>query len=86
MPEQTADLLGLKNALLGSNASAAESAPSELPETIEINGVTYRRDNGFVDKKVNSIEQYKEIAARTGLDFWEVVSFIWPERPIFSGR
>lgn len=40
-----------------------------MPETLEINGVTYLRASGRVDATVAEIAGYKEIAARTGISF-----------------
>lgn len=45
------------------------------PETIEINGVTYRRESDFVDKQVNQIKDYQAIAKRAGITLRQAVWF-----------
>ena len=46
---------------------STDAPPSTMPETIEVNGVTYRREADWVDKAVSEIKCYQEIAKRTGL-------------------
>lgn len=45
---------------------------SSLPESLEINGVTYRRQGDMVDRQVNEIVELQAIADRTGLSFHQV--------------
>ncbi len=51
------------------------TSPELLPETVEINGITYRRESGWVDSRVNQIKNYQEIAKRTGLSLRQVFWF-----------
>lgn len=47
----------------------------ELPEKIEINGVTYRREADWVDEQVNLIRCYQAIADCTGVSLRRAVWF-----------
>lgn len=51
------------------------AAVTESPETIEINGVTYRREADWVDAEVNQILSYQAIAERTDLTLRQAVWF-----------
>lgn len=68
------DALNLKNVLADVQSPKGQTS-AELPETIEINGVTYRREGDFVDKQVNQIKEYQAIAHRTGITLRQAVWF-----------
>lgn len=55
--------------------SAQPPAVAPLPETIEINGVTYRRESNDVDKQVNRIKDYIAIANRAGVSLQQAYFF-----------
>lgn len=55
--------------------AADVAATDEMPETLEINGVTYRRMNDLADKVVAEIDALKSVADRTGLTLREVTWF-----------
>lgn len=46
-----------------------------LPETLTINGVTYRRAGDWLDSLVNDIRDYQTVANRTGLSLTQAVWF-----------
>lgn len=54
--------------------------PANLPETIEINGVTYARQADWVDQRVNEINAYEEISRRTDLSVRQVIWFCHADR------
>ncbi len=50
------------------NSSQAQDAkPAVTPETMVINGVTYRRESDDIDKTVNLAFMYKTIALRADI-------------------
>lgn len=53
----------------------ASGPTPEMPETIEINGVTYVRQMNGYDELASQIEAYQAIATRTGLEFRQVAWF-----------
>lgn len=55
-------------------ASVAMDA-ADMPETLVINGVTYRREADELDELANTIEGYQAIAKRTGLSLRQVAWF-----------
>lgn len=59
----------------GANPTITLSVPVDLPETIIVNGVTYRREAGWIDQQVSQIQAYKEIAERTDLTLRQAVWF-----------
>lgn len=57
------------------NPTIALVVPGELPEKIIVNGVTYLRQNDWIDHGVNKIEAFKTIARRTGLTLKQAIWF-----------
>lgn len=65
--------------LLDDCKTTQEAQPAEMPETMVINGVTYRREFDWVDKTVSEINEYQELAQRTGLTLRQAYWFCHPD-------
>lgn len=61
----------------GSSKSVTTASADAMPETIELNGVTYRREADWVEKEANRILNFKTIARLAGVRLEQAVWFVY---------